>query len=114
MRISDWSSDVCSSYLVLDSSISRKPGFFNNLLFKARMMVRLGRFWRHDLAPAIEARRKEPRDDVITYMVKIGRTSCRERVCQYGKVTVAARSIKKKSKHSKNTKLTKTDQEKRR
>ena len=55
---------------VLDSSISRKPGFINNLLFNARMIVRVGRFWRHDLAPAIEARRKEARDDVISYMVR--------------------------------------------
>lgn len=55
---------------VLDSSVSRKPGFFNKMVFNARMLVRVGRFWKHDLAPAIAARRVEPRDDVISYMVR--------------------------------------------
>jgi cytochrome P450 len=55
---------------VLDSSMDRKPGLLNGLIFGAKMMLRVGRFWKQDLAPAIEARRKEPKDDVISYMVK--------------------------------------------
>ncbi len=55
---------------VLDSSMDRKPGWLGSLIFNAKMLVRVGRFWKHDLAPAIEARRKQPRDDVISYMVK--------------------------------------------
>lgn len=55
---------------VLDSSVSRKPGFLNTLLFNAKMIPRVGKFWKHDLAPAIEARKREPKDDVISFMVK--------------------------------------------
>ncbi|KHK91134.1 cytochrome P450 [Novosphingobium malaysiense] len=55
---------------VLDSSVSRKPGFLNTLLFNAKMIPRVGKFWKHDLAPAIEARKRQPKDDVISYMVK--------------------------------------------
>lgn len=57
---------------VLDSSMERKPGWLGNLFFHARMLVRVGRFWKHDLSPAIEARRKVPREDVITTMVRDG------------------------------------------
>jgi cytochrome P450 len=55
---------------VLDSSINTPKGRFGKILFTARMMVRVGRFWKHDMVPAINARRKEPKDDVISYMVK--------------------------------------------
>jgi len=55
---------------VLDSSMERKPGFLNKLVFTVKSMIRVGRFWKHDLQPAIEARRKQPKDDVITYMVE--------------------------------------------
>lgn len=55
---------------VLDSSVTRKPGLINTLLFNLKMLARVGRFWKHDLAPAVAARRVEPRDDVISYMVK--------------------------------------------
>lgn len=55
---------------VLDSSVGRKPGLLNKLVFTAQMLVRVGRFWKHDMVPAIEARRREPKDDVISYMVR--------------------------------------------
>ncbi len=55
---------------VLDSSMDRKPGWLGNLTFGAKMLIRVGRFWKHDMLPAIEARRKQPQDDVISYMVK--------------------------------------------
>ncbi|MFA7603426.1 MAG: cytochrome P450 [Novosphingobium sp.] len=55
---------------VLDSSMERRSGRLASLIFGAKMLVRVGRFWKHDLAPAIAARRKQPQDDVISYMVK--------------------------------------------
>ena len=55
---------------VLDSSILRKPGWIGDLVFKARMLVRVGRFYKHDMAPAIAARRKAPREDVISTMIE--------------------------------------------
>ena len=55
---------------VLDSSMERKSGWLGNLIFGAKMLLRVGRFWKHDMTPAIEARRKAPQDDVISYMVK--------------------------------------------
>lgn len=55
---------------VLDASVGRKPGRLNGLVFGAKMLLYVGRFWKHDMLPAIEARRKQPRDDVISYMVK--------------------------------------------
>lgn len=55
---------------VLDASVARKPGRLRALLFNARMLVHVGRFWKHDLQPAIKARRKQPREDVISHLVK--------------------------------------------
>lgn len=55
---------------VLDSSLDRKPGLLNKLIFGSRMLSRVGKFWKHDMVPAIEARKIEPKDDVISYMVK--------------------------------------------
>jgi len=55
---------------VLDSSLERRKGLFGKIAFGAKMLVRVGRFWKHDMVPAIEARRKVPKDDVISYMVK--------------------------------------------
>src|SRR3546814_16024268 len=47
-------------------------------------------------AEAVMHAMKEAGD--IVYNVKIGRASCRERVCQYVKISVGAVSIKKKKK----------------
>ncbi len=55
---------------VLDSSATRKPGWFGNLIFNLEMLIRVGRFYKHDMVPAIAARRDAPKDDVISYMVK--------------------------------------------
>ena len=57
---------------VLDSSMERKSGVFGKLQFAIRTLFRVGRFWKHDMVPAIEARKDDPRDDVITFMVKEG------------------------------------------
>src|SRR3546814_6588400 len=82
MRISDWSSDVCSSDLVDDPGkvpiriagvpvkMSLTPGAVN------RRAPLLGEHTRLRLAEAGVS------EDEIE-LLKIGRASCRERVCQY-------------------------------
>src|SRR3546814_9993178 len=59
MRISDWSSDVCSSDLLC------------------------GRFRLLNLRGTIGASRAAPVDTFQQHRQQIGRASCRERVCQY-------------------------------
>src|SRR3546814_15751937 len=78
MRISDWSSDVCSSDL-LDAAISG-----------------LGRHSQTDRLP--HRPRRYP--DVGASDEEIGRASCRERVCQYVSISVVAVSLKKKKSNS--------------
>src|SRR3546814_3912614 len=82
MRISDWSSDVCSSDLML-----RRPHL---------MLTHFGR----DVSVAILGQLIEPLDGILRFdnvlaliigkrlartprLDQIGRASCRERVCQY-------------------------------
>jgi len=55
---------------VLDSSMEKKPGLINGLIFNVTRLLRVAKVWKHDIAPAIAARRIEPRDDVISYMVR--------------------------------------------
>lgn len=55
---------------VLDSTATRKPGVLGNLIFNLKMLIRVGRFYKRDMVPAIAARREDPKDDVISYMVK--------------------------------------------
>src|SRR3546814_3060003 len=80
MRISDWSSDVCSSDLAHFACV-----FVGNSQLAANLLVdqfreTLGGFDRQSVQVQIilVAIRREPftRDE-------IGRASCRERVCQY-------------------------------
>src|SRR3546814_2394209 len=64
LRISDWSSDVCSSDLLLDCGGGARAGAGGRQLPRRRAGAR--------------GRSAEPaRND------QIGRASCRERVCQY-------------------------------
>src|SRR3546814_8213234 len=63
MRISDWSSDVCSSDLV-------PP----DIEFRACMKALIAVFWRITSAKLLL---------VPVKAAQIGRASCRERVCQY-------------------------------
>src|SRR3546814_10491779 len=63
MRISDWSSDVCSS----DLAVLGRGG-----------LVVIDTRASHRLADALRAEIAE-----LSHLPKIGRASCRERVCQY-------------------------------
>src|SRR3546814_16859448 len=100
MRISDWSSDVCSSDLV-------KQGFTHRTADNFKLVVGFREF-DGDLCGRYRIRRcgercrtsqqiaelfvsgapdGDPGETVLRYLVagarKIGRASCRERVCQY-------------------------------
>ncbi len=55
---------------VLETSLTKSGNPLARALSMAKMMVRVGKFWKRDLLPAIEARRRSPKDDVISYMVK--------------------------------------------
>src|SRR3546814_15851191 len=101
MRISDWSSDVCSSDLFpislpcLHSSLNNasvvnalkifKPDEPMTLIFLRETGNRPGAMLFHT-----------PRQIVGDADIEIGRASGRERVCQYVKISVVAVSLKKK------------------
>lgn len=55
---------------VLDLSMGRRDSWLGKALLTAKIMIRVGAFWKHDLSPAIEARRKHPKNDVISHLVK--------------------------------------------
>src|SRR3546814_8437025 len=87
MRISDWSSDVCSSDLLKIDELHLRHG-----LFSGGMSEEMSRevVWRRD---AVCVMPYDPRTDQVVlieqfraaalYNGEIGRASCRERVCQY-------------------------------
>src|SRR3546814_16720861 len=103
MRISDWSSDVCSSDLGsgLDNELDvvegmqfdrgyLSPYFINNqtsqqvemddpyILIHDKKISNV-----RELLPVLEAVAKAGKPLVIVAEAEIGRASCRERVCQY-------------------------------
>src|SRR3546814_12242560 len=85
MRISDWSSDVCSSDLVDAQLRTRPQGGARHLQFAEQ--PREG-----DLLLVVDRLVVEDGDAVA----EIGRASGRERECQYGWVSGGAVSYKKK------------------
>src|SRR3546814_16457772 len=101
MRISDWSSDVCSSDLssvavFIDGVYRSRSGIgLNELGELERIEVLRGPqgtlFGRNASAGLINIVSKKPN--------QIGRASWRERVCQYVYISVVAVSLKKKKKN---------------
>src|SRR3546814_5195909 len=91
MRISDWSSDVCSSDLP-----ARRFGFAQRRQQLTRLAQRADLFGAH--APCHPLGRAE---QIRQYRhggflaVEIGSASCRERVCPYVSISVVAVSLKK-------------------
>src|SRR3546814_18168935 len=89
--MSHWSSDVCSSDLAVHT---RDVNSFEDMVAKAKRMA-----LRHHMA--------EAGDRVIIIAGvpfktpgspnEIGRASCRERVCQYVKISVVAGTLQKKN-----------------
>src|SRR3546814_17669480 len=95
MRISDWSSDVCSSDLKPPAARRRRPGAqaFQNMRAAPDAAIADDLdFSTHrvdNLAQLIERR--------AAAIEQIGRASCGERVGQYVEIAVVAGSLKKKS-----------------
>src|SRR3546814_1784342 len=96
MRISDWSSDVCSSDLdisrVLNDLFDRERTHTESLGGHLSASIQPGLYAKiaaHDLKRVVSnlienARRygRSPADDRAYIQLQIGRASCRERVCQ--------------------------------
>src|SRR3546814_14629934 len=106
MRISDWSSDVCSSDLPDRESDERqrqaKTALMqrvnqayaaNDLLALLELQLEIEQIDPSHIANAGEARLKH-------YNKEIGRESCRERVCQYVWIQVVALQVKQKKKNN--------------
>src|SRR3546814_17862847 len=96
MRISDWSSDVCSSdlqggvqrqnYLAPDESDRDLTTWRGSVRVSAQLAAGRDVF----LLGFVNRR-----DHRLSVDRKIGRASCRERVCQYVSISVVAVSLKK-------------------
>src|SRR3546814_17850650 len=104
MRISDWSSDVCSSDLCDDLRLDLGGAFED--VEDARVAEHAGDLVLLGVAVAAvhlqrvvgvgpgDARAQQFRHAGLD---EIGRASCRERVCQYWEISVVAVSLKKKT-----------------
>src|SRR3546814_12187216 len=109
MRISDWSSDVCSSDLNAVLTLTARKHLENALVNALRIAPyqATGILARHDnfheldyLAsplPGTKALICEAHGPKTATAHQIGRASCRERVCQYVSFSVIADSLKKRS-----------------
>src|SRR3546814_16291331 len=87
MRISDWSSDVCSSDLA-----DAGPAMSSSARRRSRTRsCRCGCSVRRPAAARRSGARTRARG-----CAEIGRASCRERVCQYVSISVVAVSLKNK------------------
>src|SRR3546814_11510436 len=93
MRISDWSSDVCSSDLDglhIETLHSHLVSADEDSDQNARQLAIFCA-----IRQAIPARRYSLANSAG--VCQIGRASCRESVCQYGTISVVAGSLKKKT-----------------
>src|SRR3546814_18914318 len=106
MRISDWSSDVCSSDLLEEELDDVSGG-------RAQWQAVLDRFWRDFKPRTGEVMEQKPSEITAAldeflgaYLFpakgdgsdprQLGRASLRERVCQYVSISVVAVSLQKK------------------
>src|SRR3546814_20990576 len=112
MRISDWSSDVCSSDLCAPGSQALAAARTKILSGDCEVALVVGADTtpKGFLAPAKGERPDDP--DWVRFRIgitnptyfalyarrrlEIGRASCRERVCKYGYISLVAVSLKKK------------------
>src|SRR3546814_19188949 len=111
MRISDWSSDVCSSDLVPDIIGSKgvakealKQGGTAVIVLDSREKLKgiSNSESAYAAGQGINAYGFSAAvTDQVTTLAEIGRASCRERVCQYVSISVVAVSLKKKKKPNK-------------
>src|SRR3546814_4946005 len=75
MRISDWSSDVCSSDLLLTGVVGTE--------FSRDEATRLAWAASDRINEVINELQVDANDSLLDSASEIGRASCRERVCQY-------------------------------
>src|SRR3546814_14187021 len=123
MRISDWSSDVCSSDLDLEAAQYAFEAIQGHVLSDLHGNVAESypieqpgarhcpprRIPRHPkenfqcpgFPSSIPARPPRSARQCSTRSTEIGRASSRKRVCQYVSISVVAVSLKKKKKHKK-------------
>src|SRR3546814_20538996 len=92
MRISDWSSDVCSSDLRQTQRrvLRRKAQQAEQLRLSGFVVVVDGEPTLSDLLGSLHAVCVK-----LGQTLEIGRASCRGRVCQYAKISVVDVSLKK-------------------
>src|SRR3546814_12003251 len=97
MRISDWSSDVCSSDLRAAGITLQSQGVTIGDLYEMRTLIE------PPAARLVAERNSEKAVPILRAMIedelkkikdrfgiKIGRASCRERMCQYVSISVVA------------------------
>src|SRR3546814_13492550 len=106
MRISDWSSDVCSSDLAVRLTAETAATPISAAAFAARLdplvdpgggpvtVAVSGGADSTALLHLADVWARERTRPLLVY--KIGRASCRERVCQYVSISVVAVDFKKK------------------
>src|SRR3546814_16636693 len=87
MRISDWSSDVCSSDLERTQVLLHRPDRVHPVVDKKH------------LTAAFDLAQDRLADQARAVGTEIGRASCRDRVCQYVSLSVVAVSLKKNRAH---------------
>src|SRR3546814_16453236 len=108
MRISDWSSDVCSSDLD-DAGIAGLAALGYPALACSHPSARIGHpqdAWDNGTVSAVNAAAEAARlRSGMTVQAEDGRASCRERVCKYGSVPVGAVASKITTHHIYNTTL---------
>src|SRR3546814_15438197 len=102
MRISDWSSDVCSSDLERGSRAAKVALYAMEhatlMLATSQLGITICSLLILNVSePAIHHLLAEPLDLTGLNETKIGRASCWERVCHYVEYSVVAISLKKQT-----------------
>src|SRR3546814_11657577 len=99
MRISDWSSDVCSSDLLMCEANGLDAGDTPHLRDAMVDLIKIVEgFFACGVASSVYGQ-ADPSGNFMPEPVfsnEIGRASCRERVCQYVSISVVAVSLKRK------------------
>src|SRR3546814_16930708 len=113
MRISDWSSDVCSSDLRCgdQTGVGQRADAQHQIDLTQVLAVQVDEAVDQtqldiDSRIGLEKFGQGRRQMTATEGGQIGRASCRERVCQYVKISVVAVSLKKKRHKKRNQKKT--------
>src|SRR3546814_19058437 len=98
IRISDWSSDVCSSdrTMVVATAIDFHLHYLSGIHHKLWLLILVSILLMLALVWLAVSQGHAPLRRITRAIQKLGRASCRERVCQYVSISVVAVSLKKK------------------